>query len=189
MAFDLLSIEEFMAQKCETKYKIREATLKTFEDYPKDNIKLIEILYKGNNVDEILGLLEEYKSKGAEGLMANLENGIYEFKRSKNILKLKTMQTADVKVVDYEEGTGKNKGKLGALIVEFIHNDNTYRCRVGSGFSDEERTLYWNDIYLVMNKIVEVQYFEITSNSNGEYGLRFPVWLSRIRDKTEISMY
>lgn len=191
--FDILDYEEFENNKCNRIYSERMFLLHTLDIMKCDEVNSVSILrpiYIGKDIDKILGLLDEYKNKGAEGLMVNLYNGLYEFKRSKNILKLKTMQTADLRVVDYEEGNGKNKGKLGALIVEFIHNNNIYTCKVGSGFSDEERVLYWNNIDLVMDKIVEIQFFEITNNSNNEYSLRFPVWLGRVRnDKNEISMY
>ena len=121
--------------------------------------------------------------------MINLDNGMYEFKRTTNLLKVKVMQDADLKIVDVYEGTGKNKGKLGGIIIEFIYKDNTYRCECGSGFSDDERIKYWNSPEKILNKIATIQYFEISKNDDGGYGLRFPVWTHRIReDKTEISM-
>ncbi len=99
------------------------------------------------------------------------------------------MQDADLKVVDVYDGTGKNKGKLGGIIVEFIYEGNTYQCECGSGFTDDERIKYWSNPNEIIGKIATIQFFEISKNDNGGYGLRFPVWTHRIRDdKTEISM-
>ena len=69
--------------------------------------------------------------------------------------------------------------------------DKLYTCECGSGFTQEERELYWQHPELLINKIVTIKYFEISQDSKTkEYGLRFPIWTSRIReDKDEISMY
>ena len=152
-------------------------------------VEYLEPLYIGKEVDKISILLKEEVAKGEEGVMLNLSKAPYQCKRVKTLLKVKQFADADVLVTDILEGDGKNKGKLGAIEIEFEHEGNLYRCNVGSGFSDSERELYWNNKELLLNKIVTIQYFEITKNDNGGYGMRFPVWLNRIRDdKTEISM-
>ena len=122
--------------------------------------------------------------------MINIANAPYECKRSKGLLKVKKMQTCDVKVIGMEEGTGQNKGKLGALKVEFIGPDNKiYTCDVGSGLTLDQREDFWEYPNKILNKIIEVQYFEVSSNQNGTYSLRFPVFKWIRDDKTEISMY
>ena len=152
-------------------------------------IEYLKPLYIGTDVNKIHILLNEEVAKGEEGLMINLANAPYECKRVKTLLKVKQFADADVLVTDILEGDGKNKGKLGAIEIEFEHEGNKYRCNVGSGFTDTERKLYWKNKDLLLGKIVTIQYFEITPNENGSYGMRFPVWLNRIRDdKTEISM-
>ena len=188
--FDTLSYEEFMSQNCDTEYYKRRWLL---NELSKNNnlthINILPVLYNGSNKDMIMEYLNKARENHKEGIMINLDNGMYEFKRTTNLLKVKVMQDADLKIVDVYEGTGKNKGKLGGIIIEFIYKDNTYRCECGSGFSDDERIDYWNNPEKILNKIATIQYFEISKNDNGGYGLRFPVWTHRIReDKTEISM-
>ncbi len=152
-------------------------------------IEYLQPLYIGSDYDIIPEILKEQVSKGEEGIMINMSEGAYECKRVKSLLKVKQFADADVLVTNVLEGDGRNKGKLGAIEVEFEYEDNLYKCNVGSGFSDAERELYWNNKELLLNKIVTIQYFEITKNDNGSFGMRFPVWLNRIRDdKTEISM-
>lgn len=188
--FDTLSYEEFMSQNCDTEYyKRRQLLNELSKNINLTHINILPVLYNGSDKDMIMEYLNKARENHKEGIMINLDNGMYEFKRTTNLLKVKVMQDADLKIVDVYEGTGKNKGKLGGIIIEFIYKDNTYRCECGSGFSDDERIDYWNNPEKILNKIATIQYFEISKNDDGGYGLRFPVWIHRIReDKTEISM-
>ena len=188
--FDTLSYEEFMSQNCDTEYyKRRQLLNELSKNVNLTHINILPVLYNGSDKDMIMEYLNKARENHKEGIMINLDNGMYEFKRTTNLLKVKVMQDADLKIVDVYEGTGKNKGKLGGVIIAFIYKDNTYRCECGSGFSDDERIDYWNNPEKILNKIATIQYFEISKNDNGGYGLRFPVWTHRIReDKTEISM-
>ena len=136
--------------------------------------------------------MQEQTSKGEEGIMINISDGAYECKRTKDLIKYKQFNDADVLVTDIIEGEGKNTGKLGAITIMFEGEDRlNYYCNVGSGFTDEERVYYWNNKKELLNKIVTIQYFEMVGNKKDKnFTLRFPVWTGRIRnDKTEISMY
>lgn len=56
--------------------------------------------------------------------------------RSAQLLKLKPYSDAEARVVAHLPGAGKNKGMLGALLVE---RPDGLRFRLGSGFSDAQR--------------------------------------------------
>ena len=115
--------------------------------------------------------------------MINLDTP-YEFKRTKNLIKCKKFYTYDLKCIGVEEGTGKNKGNLGAIVVDFKGNP----VHVGSGFSDEMRNNIWNDPDSIIGKIIEVKYKEVTKNKDtGAESLQFPVFVSIREDKEEIS--
>lgn len=192
MCFDYIeSLEAFYNGIDNTKCIDRKQKLQSIlESSPCKFIEYLQPLYIGNDYSIIPEILKEQVSKGEEGIMINMSEGAYECKRVKSLLKVKQFADADVLVTDLLEGDGRNKGKLGAIEIEFEYEGNRYKCNVGSGFSDAERELYWNNKELLLNKIVTIQYFEITKNDNGSYGMRFPVWLGRIRDdKSEISMY
>ena len=62
--------------------------------------------------------------------------------------------------------------------------------RVGSGFTDLQRNDYFLHKDKILNKVVEIGYFEVTHNkANDALSLRFPTWLDRIRiDKEEEDM-
>lgn len=185
--FDVLHYNQFLENKCTNAYYERLELLTDFSLLMHDfkNISKINVLYMGSSKDRLIELLDTYREKGAEGLMVNFVDGMYEFKRSKNIQKVKVMQTMDLRIVGFEEGDGKNKGKLGALIVDYKGNN----VGVGSGFNDSDRELIWNNKEQYLGKIAEIQYFEITKNKNGTESLRFPVFKHMRLDKTEPSHY
>ena len=189
--FDILPIGDFMqgysSIKCiDRKNKIKDIFDSTYFKH----IVGVPILYQGTDKTKIEKYLDNITKAGGEGIMINLADAPYECKRSKGLLKVKKMQTADVRVIGIEEGTGKNIGKAGALKIEFIGPDGKiYQNDVGSGLTDENREYFWNHQDEIINKIIEIKYFEISSNQNGTYGLRFPVFKWVREDKTEISMY
>ena len=186
MAFDMLEMEEFNQLKGIYKYHERLQKLLDLDKLMGSMfVRIIRPLYIGNDMDEVLELLKVYKKLGAEGLMVNLMDAPYEFKRSKSILKIKVMQTADLRIVGFEEGQGRNAGKLGAILVDFKGN----KVGVGSGFSDFDREFIWKNQHQYLGKIAEIQYFEITKDKTGTESLRFPVWKHLRTDKTEPSLY
>ena len=121
---------------------------------------------------------QEAQDAGWEGLMLRLDT-TYKGKRSKDILKVKTMHDAEYVVTGTATGPfryvkgGKEVEEvmLSAIFVE--HKGNT--VRVGSGFTIEQRQHLMQHPEDIMNKVVTVQYFEESQNQNGEYSLRFPV--------------
>ena len=151
----------------------------------------VPVLYSGDDASMVEKLLDEITEAGGEGVMVNLSDAPYDCKRTSNILKVKKFNEADVRVLDLLEGTGKNKGRLGSITIQFEHEGELWTCDCGSGFYEDELDLYWKNKDLLLGKIVTIKYFEVTKDSKtGKYGLRFPTWTHRIRDdKDEISMY
>jgi DNA ligase 1 len=181
--FDLLPVDEFKAGKSKKIYADRRKDLDDLE--VSGFIKKLPILYYGTDKTKIFELLNKVVEEGYEGLMVNNGRGYYVAKRTDNLLKVKKMHTVDLRVVDIEEGTGKNKGKLGAVIVDY----KGYRVGIGSGFTDEQREYYWNNQNEILGKIVEIQYFEESRNQDGGVSLRFPVFKRLRDDKDEPSLY
>ena len=117
--------------------------------------------------------------KGFEGIMVKPINGVYECKRSTLWLKVKPFIEVSLKVIDTEEGTGRNVGKLGALIVEGKDDGKFIKTNVGSGLTDSDRETYWKAKDKLIGQIVEVRADAITQNQNAkdEWSLRFPRFL------------
>ena len=154
-------------------------------------LKDVGIIYVGSDVSVIPKLLDEYTSRGEEGLMINPFDSPYECKRTKNLLKVKKFHAADVRVLSIEEGGGVNKGKLGAVYVAFLGPDGSeHTCKVGSGFSQEQRDFYFQNPDEILGKIIEIGYFEVSKNQNDDnFSLRFPTFKHLRDDKDEISMH
>ena len=98
-------------------------------------------------MDEAYKLYKTYIEKGAEGAMLRPSNSIYEYKRSKLLLKWKPSLDAEAIVIGYNEGMGRLKEKLGTFQVQLI-NDITKKVEKDKEFSlsgrlsDEFRNQY-----------------------------------------------
>lgn len=114
---------------------------------------------------------------GYEGIMIKDPNAPYECKRTASWLKLKPFIEVSLTVTAVEEGTGRNVGKLGALVCEGEDDGKRIRVNVGSGFSDSDRDNFWNAREEVVGDIVEVRADAVTQNQDGSYSLRFPRFL------------
>ncbi len=180
MLFDIIPLSEFDNKEGKIKYSDRREWLNTIKE--NEFINVAPILYKGIDIDEVLKVLDECRSNGAEGCMINTDKP-YEFKRSKVLQKLKVMSTCDLRVIRFEEGDGKLKGTLGKIICNYKGFD----LGVGSGFSEAMRDEVWNNQDKYLGKISEIQYFEETNNDEGGLSLRFPVFKQWRFDKEEES--
>jgi DNA ligase-1 len=111
---------------------------------------------------------------GYEGIMIKDPEAGYECKRSVAWLKLKPFIEVSLSIVEVEEGTGKNVGRLGAFVCEGEDDGKLIRVNVGSGFSDDNRVAYWAGRDNLIGNIVEVRADAVTQNQDGSYSLRFP---------------
>lgn len=140
------------------------------------HIELVNELYRGDDLTQATIWFNTAKELGWEGIMLKVD-APYVRKRSQDMLKFKQFDTLDLRVIRVNEGTGKNEGTLGSVTVDYKGNE----VNVGSGFSDAYRSLIWQDPNRVIDKIIEVQYFEETVNERGQPSLRFPVF-KRVRE-------
>ena len=114
---------------------------------------------------------------GYEGIMIKDTDAPYECKRTHSWLKLKPFIEVSLTVIAVEEGTGKNIGRLGALVCEGDDDGRRILVNVGSGFSDDQRIAFWNSRKEIIGDIAEVRADAITQNQDGTYSLRFPRFL------------
>lgn len=89
-----------------------------------------------DGIDHLREELERVEGLGGEGLMLRRPGSKYEIGRSNSLLKVKTFHDAEARVIGHAPGTGKHKGRLGALICELADG---VTFNVGTGFSDAER--------------------------------------------------
>jgi len=182
MAFDILPLSEFQAGKSAMGQRRRSNFLRTLKPIL-DKCGSIDVITQLEvDLDSLVGELQfkQYNKDaieaGYEGILVKDPNSVYECKRSVSWLKIKPVITVDLTVVSLEEGTGKNIGKLGALVCEGTHQGKFIRVNVGSGLNDDQRAEIWNDKDAILGQVVEIKADCITQNqdTDSEYSLRFP---------------
>ena len=120
---------------------------------------------------------EDCVADGFEGIMIKAVDAPYVCKRADYWMKWKPTITVDLNIVDFEEGTGRNAGRLGAIVCEGEDHGRRIRVNVGSGLSDADRDEYWHSRNQLLGHLVEVQADAVTQNQDGSYSLRFPRFL------------
>lgn len=145
------------------------------------NVSIVETKFVESE-REAFQHFKEMLEKGEEGTILKDQDSRWEGKRSKYQIKMKGIITCDLRVVAVEEGTGKNKGKVGALVCRSA--DGEVEVNVGTGLSDADRARKF-DFWL--DQIVEVAYNErILSKVEGsKYSLFLPRFVRVRIDKTE----
>lgn len=171
LAFDTMPYAEFERQKTIFSYQERREVLEKLFGKLKF-IQVVPALYSGKDTDKIQEFLVKARSDGEEGIMININDAKYDFKRTKNLLKVKVMQDCDLKIIGFIEGEGRLKGTLGAIVVDYKGNP----LNVGGGYSLDDRDFFWYNKDKLMGRIIKVRYFEETQNKDGVKSLRFPVF-------------
>jgi len=179
--FDCLPLENFKMGEYEMTLAKRKQILDDFNFGP--NISKVEYVMMDLDDDDGQKQFADYNKlcidKGFEGIMVKPIAGSYECKRSSLWLKVKPFIEVSLTVIDTEEGTGRNAGKLGALIVEGTDGGKFIKTNVGSGLSDTDREEFWKAKDKLIGQVIEVRADAITQNQNAtdEYSLRFPRFL------------
>ena len=81
-------------------------------------------------------LLQRTVRAGGEGLMLHRGSSRYQSGRSDDLIKLKTHEDTEARVVAHLPGKGRHAGRMGALLVEMPSGQ---RFRLGAGFTDAQR--------------------------------------------------
>lgn len=169
--FDFIPYEEWRSDKFNTKHQIRIEMLREALTplLSSPHIRLVEHI-DISSYDQVLDLERTFISQGFEGVMINPNIPYYRGRKANSMLKFKTMLSMECRVIDFYEGEvdTKHRGSLGGLIV--IQEDNGQECRIGSGFSEEERSWIWQNKESVKSRILEAKYQELTPDGK----MRFP---------------
>ena len=170
--FDVLPKKEFDNKISKDSYKTRKQHLLDLKQYETENMEVVQMFYEGTDQSEIWKWLDYCEQNDMEGCMLNLDTP-YECKRTKSLMKIKKFYDFDLQIVGYEEGTGRNKGRLGAFITDYHGN----QVKIGSGYSDEERVNFWNNRDEYIGRVITVKYKEISKDKKtGLESLQFPVY-------------
>jgi DNA ligase-1 len=184
--FDILTLRDFQAGRCDLSQLDRSTWLVQWYKPLADHMPNVTVVgQQFVDLDTEAGQ-EKFREinqaaieGGYEGIMIKDPDSGYECKRSVAWLKQKPYIEVSLTVVDLEEGTGKNAGRLGALVCEGSDDGVFIRTNVGSGLTDKMRDDIWQHKNAVMGQIVEIRADAKTRNQDSEniFSLRFPRFL------------
>jgi DNA ligase-1 len=184
--FDILTLEDFQKGKSKVSQQERSDMLRNWYYEGEmflvlENVQILEQELVDLDTDAGQKTFKEINQKaidgGYEGIMIKDPAAPYECKRSHSWLKLKPFIEVSLEVINVEEGTGRNTGRLGALVCSGSENSQRITVNVGSGFSDDDRIEFWRSRDSLLGQVVEVRADAITMNQDGTYSLRFPRFL------------
>jgi DNA ligase-1 len=173
--FDIIPLSEFENKICNKTLRERDKLL--YEIICRCNHPKIEYLEHEevrSNAD-VLGVTKKYIEKGYEGSVLKDPDSLYGYSRGNGWYKYKEVNTFDYRITGVMEGGGRLRGRLGSLLIDV----DGVRVAVGTGFTDEQRTMFWNSREQIMGKYVEVKFQQ--KNSSGS--LRHPVFVHLREDK------
>ena len=122
-----------------------------------------------NSREELEIFQAECVAQGYEGCMYRNPDGEYEHKRSHNLLKVKTFQDAEFRIVGAEEGTGKLMGAIGAFVL-ITNKGVIFKSKPACTL--EESTVYWRNRRHYIGKMGTVKFQNYTPDG----APRFPVF-------------
>ena len=117
---------------------------------------------------------ELVKSSGRsnEGIMLRNPSSVYAGVRSNNLLKVKNFVKSTFVIVGFTKGTGKYANSLGNLLIRGMPDQVVVNSKVGTGFSDLQRSNIWTNQSNYLGKDIEVIYLGVTPGGS----LRHPVF-------------
>ena len=178
--FDMLTIDEFNAGGTEHGAMFRRQRILDISGNFNSRIQLVDATVVNLDTDEGQVQFKDMNKlaldEGYEGLMIKPINDPYKCKRSHAWLKIKPFIEVTLEVVGVEEGTGKNAGMLGALIVEGNDDGKDFHLNVGSGLTDDMRKDVWAVKDAVIGQLVEIRADAATQSQDADdvWSLRFP---------------
>ena len=179
--WDCIPYIDFISGKCKLTYEMRYARLQKYMSQCTTSRIAIGEVEEVNDLFEVQQAFEKRLLAGEEGLILKDKHGVWEDKRVKHQVKYKGVYECDLLVTGWEEGTGKNVGRLGALSVQT--SDGLMRVNVGSGFNDDDRDAIDRS---VIGSIVAVKFNGlIRDKKTGEFSLFLPIFVEVRLDKSE----
>jgi len=173
--FDIIPASEFNARRSATPYRLRRQKLDSLMDACPDlnAVNLVPVLYTGHDIAAVRALMDSIVQQGGEGVMLNRTDVPYQFCRSSALLKCKPHKDADLRIIGVKEGTGRNAGRAGSIIVDYHGTP----VGVSSGLTVSLREDIWQHQNAYIGRVVTVRYYEESVNAKGRRSLRFPAFV------------
>ena len=180
--FDMCPLSEFQKGMWDKPQAFRSQAVKAWVEQNKNVLQHVQALDwedvdldTPEGQDRFVELNKAAVDGGYEGVMIKDTNAPYECKRTHSWLKAKPFIEVTLKVADVEEGTGRNEGRLGAIIIQGEDDGYNYSLNCGSGFTDAQRDEFWAERDSLLGNLIEIRADARTKSQDSEtYSLRFP---------------
>jgi len=176
IAFDWIPYDEFFnthigkAPYSERRKVLEQICGKTKET---DFIYVLPVLCESDDPSIVQEWKEWAIKTENEGVMINVGDAVYQYKRTRDILKVKVQEDSDLMITGFELGktSGKYANTLGAILCEYKGGT----VRVGGGLSDELRDEIWNNQDKWLGRVIAVKHNgETVDSDTNQLSIRFP---------------
>jgi len=182
LLFDMIKKEDFFDEQSNMTFIERYNNLSSLKFNNKEQKNII-VLEHINNIDikKFNELMDHSRKLWWEGLILREGNAPYEWKRTKNMIKVKDFKDQEFTVIRTVNGVMPilidwkmiETEVLSSVEIEYKWNI----VNVWSWFSQEERIDFYKNPNKIIGKNITVKYFEETQDKDGKYSLRFPVYI------------
>jgi DNA ligase 1 len=131
-----------------------------------EHVKLVETKLVDDK-DEIRAAFSQYIADGYEGLIIRKREGLYESRRSKNLLKYKEFDEDEFEIVGFSEG----RGKLTGTVIWRVKNEKGLEFDVTPMGTLEYRTNLYNNATKYIGKMLTVKYQGLTDDGIPRFGI------------------
>lgn len=158
IAFDAVPFEDWSARKCDKPYIARYEALKDARS--RTTVHSL-IVASALDLAAPQGFANAMVRQGGyDGAIIRRKDAPWTAGASKNgeAIKVKPVQSLDLRAVDWFYGKGKHAGRAGGIVVEY----RGVQTQVGTGFSDAERETIASQG--TRNQIAEIEFMELTAD-------------------------
>lgn len=179
--FDALTLTEWDTKSCPTQLRHRLPRLAAISRSLPDIAQCSVVDYTlVDSLDSVVAAYASTTKAGGEGVIIKALYAPYQFKRSRNWVKMKAVKTADLVCIGVLEGKNKYVGMIGSLVCVGQTEGFTVSVNVGSGLTDPQRRAE-SQVYI--GATIEVRYNEVISGHGPTKSLFLPRFVCVRHDK------
>lgn len=200
--FEIVKREDWNSTDKGETYEQRRARMdELIQDVDIQNAKYIRIIptefivTNEEELSQVIPKLKKFIEMGNEGYMMISSDQVYKTGKGYQMMKLKNVISADLKIVGWNYGKEKTKweGKFASFTVEFPYIDKNgvkgiYNVNVGTGYADDFRLKVNENPDMYIGKILECLVTEISKNKEGGYSFSYARFVDIREDKDTIDL-
>lgn len=178
-AWDILSIDEYYNLESLIPYEQRfEDVVNTLNNF--DMLSVVENKVV-SNIEEAIEHFESIIKNGEEGTVLKSLAGKWSDGKPSHQVKLKKEVMLDLRIIGFNYGTGKNSNLISSVNVE---SEDGLLKTSPTGITEEKMEEITKNQDKLMGTILEIKCSGISKDSEGNYSVLHPVFITERNDKT-----